>query len=87
MAVENRLEALSAVLRAFLASNEFFARDEPSSKRVGGVELSPKPLKLRCPWRCTQPRAAQATAGVAVVGKMASLKRATVFSNTTADDV
>ena len=34
MAVENRLAALSAVLRAFFASNACFARDEPSSKRV-----------------------------------------------------
>ena len=46
MAVENRLAALSAVLRAFFASNERFARDEPLSKRVGGVELSRKPPKL-----------------------------------------
>ena len=73
MAVENRLEALSAVLREFFAS---IARDEPSSKRVGGVGLSRKPPKLRS-WRCTQPRAAKATAGVAVVGEMASKTRAT----------
>ena len=32
--------------------------------------------KLR-PWRCTQPRAAKAAAGVAVVDKMASITRAT----------
>ena len=38
MAVESRLEAL--VLRAFSSSNACFARDEPSSKRVGGVGLS-----------------------------------------------
>ena len=76
MAVENRLAALSAVLRAFFASNACFARDEPSSKRVakhallakGGVGLSRRLPKL-CPWRCTQPRAAKATAGVAVVGE------------------
>ena len=72
MAVENRLAALSAVLRAFFASNACFACDEPSSKRVGGVGLSRKPSKL-CPWCCTQPRAGKATAGVAVVGKMASI--------------
>ena len=66
----------SSVLRAFLASNACFARDEPSSKRVGGVGLSRKPPKLRS-WRCTQPRATKATAGVAVVGKMASITRAT----------
>ena len=76
MAVENRLAALTAVLRAFFASNACFARDEPSSKQVGGVGLSRKPPKL-CPWRCTQPRAAKAAAGVAVVGEMASITRAT----------
>ena len=51
-------------------------RDEPLSKRVGGVGLSQKPPKLRS-WRCTQSRAAKATPGVAVVGKMASMTRAT----------
>ena len=66
----------SSVLRAFFASNACFARDEPSSKRVGGVGLSRKPPKLRS-WRCTQPRAAKATAGVAVVGELASITRAT----------
>ena len=50
MAVENRLAALSAVLRAFFASNACFAHDEPSSKRVGGVGLSRKPPTLRS-WR------------------------------------
>ena len=34
------------------------------------------PPKLRL-WRCTQPRAAKAIAGVAVVGKMTSITRAT----------
>ena len=62
----------SSVLRAFFASNACFARDETSSKRVCGVGLSRKPPKLRS-WRCIQPRAAKATAGVAVVGKMASI--------------
>ena len=66
----------SSVLRAFLASNACFMRDEHSSKRVGGVGLSRKPPKLRS-WRCTQPRAAKATAGVAFVGKIASITRAT----------
>ena len=61
-----------SVLRAFSASSACFARNEPSSKRVGGVWLSRKPPKLRS-WRCTQPRAAKATAGVAVVGQMASI--------------
>ena len=46
MAVENRLAALSAVHRAFFASNACFARDEPSSKRVGGVGLSRKTPKI-----------------------------------------
>ena len=49
-------------------------RDESSSRRVGGVGLSRKAPKLRS-WRCTQPRAATATTGVAVVGKMASIPR------------
>ena len=69
MALENRLAALCF---AFFASNACFTRDEPSSKRVGGVGFSRKPPRLRS-WRCTQPRAAKATAGVAVVGKMASI--------------
>ena len=73
--VENRLEALLYVLRAFSASNACFARDEPSSKLVGGFGLSRKPPKL-CSWRCTQPRATKATAGIAVVGKMTSIPRA-----------
>ena len=45
---------------------------------LGALGLCRKPPKL-CPWRCTQPRAAKATAGVAVVGKMASITRATAF--------
>ena len=49
--------------------------DEPSSQRVGGFGLSRKPLKLRS-WSCTQPRAAKATAGAAVVGSMGSIPRA-----------
>ena len=49
--------------------------DEPSSQRVGGFGLSRKPPKLRS-WSCTQPRAAKATAGVAVVGSMRSRPRA-----------
>ena len=73
MAVEN---LGCSVLRAFFASNACFTRDEPSSKRIGGVGLSRKPPKLRS-WRCTQPRAAKAAAGVAVVGKMALITRAT----------
>ena len=49
--------------------------DEPSSKRVGGFGLSRKPPELRS-WSCTQPRAAKATAGAAVVGSMGSIPRA-----------
>ena len=56
-----------SVLRAFSASNACFARDEPSSKLVVGFGVNPKLPKLRA-WRCTQPRAAKATAGAAVVG-------------------
>ena len=75
VAVESQLAASSAVLREFFASNACFAR-EPSSKRVGGVGLGRKPPKLRS-WRGTQPRAAKAAAGVAVVGMLASITRAT----------
>ena len=64
----------SSVLRAFSASNACFARDELSSKRVGGVGLGRQPSKLRS-WRCTQPRAAKATGGEAVVGNMAPIPR------------
>ena len=47
---------------------------EPSFQRVGGFGLSRKPPKLRS-WSCTQPRAAKATAGAAVVGSMGSIPR------------
>ena len=67
-----RKTAGSSVLRAFFAGNACFARDEPSSKRVDGVGLSRKPAKLHS-WCCTQPSAAKVAAGVAVVGKMASI--------------
>ena len=70
MAVENRL----AVLCSARASR---AREELSSKRVGAVGLSRKPPKLRS-WRYTQPRAAKAAAGVAVVGKMTPVSRTAV---------
>ena len=70
---KNRSEALCFVRSP--RANAFFARDEPSSKRVGGVGLSRKPPRLRS-WRCTQPRAAKATAGVPVVGNMTSIPRA-----------
>ena len=63
------------MLRAFSADNACVARDESSSKRIGGVGLSRRPPKLRS-WRCTQRRAGKATAGVAVVGKMTSIPRA-----------
>ena len=49
--------------------------DESSSLRVGGFGLSRKPPKLRS-WSCTQPRAAKATEGAAVVGSMGSRPRA-----------
>ena len=73
MALETRLAVLcfARSSRATRAS-----RDEPSSKRVGGVGLSRQLPKLRS-WRFTQPRATKATASVAVVGKLASITRAT----------
>ena len=49
--------------------------DEPSSQRVDGFGLSRKPPKLRS-WSCTQPRAARATSGAAVVGSTGSIPRA-----------
>ena len=49
--------------------------NEPSPQRVGGFGLSRKTPKLRS-WSCTQPRAAKATAGAAVVGCMGSIPRA-----------
>ena len=49
--------------------------DERSSQRVGGFGLSRKPPMLRSR-SCTQPRAAKATAGAAVVGSMGSIPRA-----------
>ena len=49
--------------------------DEPSSQRLSGFGLSRKAPKLRS-WSCTQPRAAKATAGAAVVGSMGSIHRA-----------
>ena len=36
----------SSVLRAFFASNACFTRNEPSTKRLGGVGLGPHPPKL-----------------------------------------
>ena len=92
VAVENRLAALCF---ARLREQRVLALDEPSSQRVGGfgliaesrqsyvrgVALSREPPKLRS-WSCTQPRAAKATAGVAVVRKMASIPRAAASSDT-----
>ena len=69
----SRKSAGSSVLRALSASNACFTPDKPSLKPVGGVALGPKPPKLRCSWRCTQRRAAKATAGV---GKTSSTPRA-----------
>ena len=61
-----------SVLRAFPASNAYFTRDEPVSKRVGDVVLGRNSPKRRS-WRCTQPRSAKAAASVAVVGNMSSI--------------
>ena len=72
MAVKRRLEALCFVR---FRRATCYTRDEPSSKRVGGIEVGPNPSKLRS-WRCTQPRAAKAAASLAVVAKMSSIPRA-----------
>ena len=73
MAVENRLAALcfarsSRATRASLATNL-----RPSGLVALGLAESCQSIRS---WRCTQPRAATATAGVVVVGKMASVTRA-----------
>ena len=52
-----------SALRAYSARNASFGRDQPSSKRVGGIGLAQKPPELRLR-RGTQPSAAKATAGV-----------------------
>ena len=70
MAVENPLEALCFV-RSPRATHASCAMNPRPS---GLVELD-LAESLRS-WRCTQPRATKATAGVAVVGKMASIPRA-----------
>ena len=63
------------------ASNACFARDEPSSKRIGVVRLisrkPPKALYVRGVALGREPSRLH-TAGVAVVGKMASIPRAAV---------
>ena len=48
---------------------------DPHPSGLVALDFSRKPPKLRL-WCCTQPRAAKATAGVAVVGKMASIPHA-----------
>ena len=73
MAIENRLAVLC------------FARSARATRARARRTLVPaswwlwaysrKPPKLHS-WSCTQPRAAKATAGVAVVGKMGSIPRA-----------
>ena len=75
MAVENRLAALCFARspRATRASRAM----HPRPSELVALHFSREPPKLRL-WRCTQPRAAKATAGVAVVGKMASIPRAAV---------
>ena len=70
MAAEYRLAALC--FARFLREQRL---DEPSSQRVGGFGLSRMPPRLLS-WSCTQPGAAKATAGAAVVGSMGSIPRA-----------
>ena len=73
MAVENQLAALCfarspRAMRASHATN-------PRPSGLVALDFSQKPPKLRS-WRCTQQRAVKATAGVAVVGKIAAIPRA-----------
>ena len=75
MAVESRLAALCfarspRATRASRATN-------PRPSGLVALDNSPKSLKLHL-WRCTQPRAAKAAAGVAVGGKITSILRAAV---------
>ena len=79
MALESRLAALcfarsSRATRASCASNL-----HPSGlEALGSAESRQKPRS----WRCTQPRAVKATAGVGVLGKMASITRTTAACDT-----
>ena len=72
MAVENRFCA-SRVLREQCV----LALEEPSSQRVGGFGLRAESYVRGKPrsWSCTQPRAAKATADVAVAGTTGSIPR------------
>ena len=74
MALENRVAAL-----CFARSSRATRASRATNLRPSGLValgLGRKLLTLRS-WRCTQPRATKATAGVAVIGKMASITRAT----------
>ena len=73
MAVEHRLVALcfARFSRAARAATNL------RSSGLVALRLAERREKLRS-WRCPQPRAATATAGVAVVGKMTSITRAAV---------
>ena len=71
-AIENRLAAL-CVARSPRAARASRATN-PRPSGLVALDFSRK-LKLRLR-RCTQPRAAKAIAGVAVVGKMTSIPRA-----------
>ena len=73
-------EGKSVAARCFAAFSASNGSTNPRPKRVGGFrlggfELSLKPPQLRL-WSCTQPRAAKATAGAAVVGSTGSTPRA-----------
>ena len=67
----------SSVLRAFPRTMRASRATNLRPSELVALDFTRKPPKLRL-WRCTQPRAAKATAGIAVVGKMASIPRAAV---------
>ena len=74
-AVQQAKSVGSSVLRAFSASNGSANLRPSELVALGLAESRRKPPKLRS-WGCTQPRAAKATAGAAIVGSMGSRPRA-----------
>ena len=74
IAVDNRLGALCFACSSRATRASHSTNPCPNGLVALGLAES-RQTKLRS-WRCTQPRASNATAGVAVVGKMASIPRA-----------
>ena len=72
MAVGDRLAALCFARSSRASRASFATKLRPS----GLVALGLAESRQSRSWRCTQPRAAKATARVAVLGKMASKPRA-----------